>query len=167
MRNHFLFAGLACALSSTQASPQCGLPTGLRIPVETVTTNLGCLGVARTNYNGEERFWVTARALVLANGQPHLLYEFDRAGTLKATYNQPPVMVYGATNTWGIRDLAYDGRYLFGGAENAATGNKVFAFDVAAKVWDGTKDVTLVAPAWTVTRALTYSTALMAVVRPA
>lgn len=138
----------------TAASAQFGLPTGFRVDNQLTSGNNGGLGVARTNIAGQERFWVTSRAASLTTGSPHVLYEYDRAGTLLATYNQP--ILYGTGNTWGMRDLAFDGTHLYGGSENAANGNRVFAFDAVNRVWDPSRDIVLSAPAFAITRALTY-----------
>jgi hypothetical protein len=52
--------------------------------------------------------WVTGRHDV--NG--HQLYVFDLLGNLLAQYPQ------GTTSTWGMRDLAFDGQYLYAGDDN-------------------------------------------------
>ena len=156
MRSYLMFAGVALTFGTANA--QFGAPTGMEIPVETIAANVGCLGVCRTDVNGQERFWVSAREPGSVAGNPHKLYEFDRQGNLLGTYNQPTT--YTTTNTWGIRDMAFDGQYIYGGQENAATLpnlNTVYAFDPVTRAYVPSADIVLQAPAWPVTRALAYN----------
>ena len=156
MRISLMFAGVALTLGTAQA--QFGAPTGMEIPVETIVANNGCLGVCRTEVNGQERFWVSARAPGSIAGNPHLLYEFDRQGNLLGTYNQPTV--YTTTNVWGIRDMAFDGQYIYGGQENTQTlpnPNTVYAFDPVSRTYVHSADIVLIAPAFPTTRALAFN----------
>jgi hypothetical protein len=55
-------------------------------------------------------FWSTCRGLT---SPPHDLNKWDIGGNLIATYDQPAM-----GSSWGIRDLAFDGSYLYGGCED-------------------------------------------------
>ncbi len=55
-------------------------------------------------------FWTTGGN---SGADPNKLYKFDINGTLISTYDQP-----AASTGWGIRDLAWDGTYLYGGNES-------------------------------------------------
>jgi len=74
---------------------------------QTATGETGSLGV---EWDGQY-FWSTCRGLV---SPPHKIFKWDISGNLVATYNQPAQ----ATTAWGIRDLAFDGTYLYGGSED-------------------------------------------------
>jgi len=52
-------------------------------------------------------FWSTCRG---STSPPHDLNKWDIGGNLIATYDQPAM-----GSSWGIRDLAFDGSYLYGG----------------------------------------------------
>jgi uncharacterized repeat protein (TIGR01451 family) len=54
--------------------------------------------------NGE--YWVTG-AGVASNTEPNYLWRLDGSGTVLNQYTQP------TSSTWGWRDLAYDGTYLY------------------------------------------------------
>jgi hypothetical protein len=114
------------------------------------------LGIARDN---SAHYWVTSRRNVSSATNPHMLWELwwdtgKKAWQVKG-YAQPSGV---SKSNWGIRDLAFDGkRFLYGGAENLATGNTVFAFDVIRKQWDPTKNWKVpVVTGLTTTRALAY-----------
>ncbi len=51
-------------------------------------------------------FWLTGGN---SSNDPNKLYKFDAQGNLVATYDQP-----SAATGWGLRDLAWDGQYLYG-----------------------------------------------------
>jgi hypothetical protein len=69
----------------------------------------GETGVLGAEWDGEY-FWTTSRGLV---NPPHKIFVWDIDGNLVQTYNQP-----AQSSAWGIRDLAFDGTYLYGGSEN-------------------------------------------------
>lgn len=73
---------------------------------ETAHAETGSLGA---EWDGQY-FWTSCRGLV---NPPHKLFKWDISGNLIATYNQP-----AQASTWGFRDLAFDGTYLYGGSEN-------------------------------------------------
>ena len=139
------------------ASGQLGRPTGLRIDVQSRTGNAGCVGVCRSvDGAGSVRFWVSARAPQATPGTPHKLYEFDGAGALAATHDQPTT--WGQPSQWGMRDLAFDGTHVYGGEE--ADGNGTFtvhAFNVVTRSWDVGRDVRVNGLPVTVLRALAYN----------
>jgi hypothetical protein len=72
-------------------------------------------------YNGDTRclggdfdgtyYWVSGGN---SGVTPYKLYKHALDGTLIASYDQPSQ----ATTTWGIRDLAFDGTYIYGGSED-------------------------------------------------
>jgi len=74
--------------------------------IQDATGDDGCLGV---EFDGTY-FWVTGRNA--AGGDVHKLHKFDRDGNLIQSYDQ------GTTSTWGWRDLAWDGEYLYASDEN-------------------------------------------------
>jgi hypothetical protein len=115
----------------------------------TVNRILGCARDRDGNY------FVSASG-ILSTGNFHQLYELDKTGKYVKAHNTPAA--YSATSVWGLRDLAYDmaNHVIYGGLENAATGNKVYAFDVATRTFVSSKDWT--APAGsTLVRALAYN----------
>ncbi|MBN1968586.1 MAG: hypothetical protein JXR48_00935 [Candidatus Delongbacteria bacterium] len=69
--------------------------------VDGLAANLG------SEFDGTN-LWITARDD--ANG--HQIVKMDLAGNMIASYPQ------GTTSTWGMRDLAYDGSFLYAGDEN-------------------------------------------------
>ncbi|UCF11720.1 MAG: hypothetical protein JSW06_06625 [Thermoplasmatales archaeon] len=71
-----------------------------------LTGDNGCLGV---EFDGTY-FWVTGRDS--PGGDVHKLHKFDSDGNHVITYEQ------GTTSTWGWRDLAWDGTYLYGSDED-------------------------------------------------
>ncbi len=73
---------------------------------QTAHAETGSLGV---EWDGQY-FWSSCRGLTTP---PHKFFKWDINGTLIATYNQPT-----QSSSWGIRDLAYDGTYIYGGSEN-------------------------------------------------
>jgi hypothetical protein len=73
---------------------------------ETPTGDNGCLGVEFDGTN----FWVTGRDS--PGGDIHKLHKFDSSFNHIITYEQ------GTTSTWGWRDLAWDGEYLYASDEN-------------------------------------------------
>ncbi len=81
-----------------------------------------CLGV---EFDGTY-FWVTGAN---SGSDPNKLYKFDANGNLLETYDQP-----SHATGWGLRDLAWDGQYLYGSASNIisiidpATGQEVGTF---------------------------------------
>lgn len=86
---------------------------------QTSTGDDGCLGM---EFDGTY-FWVTGRNA--AGGDIHKLHKYDRDGNWIASYDQ------GTSSTWGWRDMAWDGTYLYAGDENElaiidpATGLKI------------------------------------------
>ena len=68
-------------------------------------------------------FWLTGGN---SGNDPNKLYKFDAQGNLIATYDQP-----SHATGWGLRDLAWDGQYLYGSASSIisqidpATGQEV------------------------------------------
>ena len=93
----------------TDASPMQPLMQPLMDPgdilfdfdVQTPTGDNQCLGV---EFDGEY-FWVTGGG---AAADPNKLYKFDASGSLIDTFDQP-----GHSTSWGWRDLAFDGTYLY------------------------------------------------------
>ncbi len=82
------------------------LPLGdelYRIDVEATTTSVVVLGVEYVNGH----YWVTTGGLA-SNTEQNYLFELDDTGAVINTFIQPTV------STWGWRDLAYDGTYLYG-----------------------------------------------------
>ena len=69
----------------------------------------GETGVLGAEWDGQY-FWTSSRGLV---SPPHKFFVWDIGGNLIHTYDQP-----AQASTWGIRDLAFDGTYLYGGSEN-------------------------------------------------
>lgn len=74
---------------------------------QTPTGDEGCLGV---EFDGTY-FWVTGR-YPDPGDDVHKLHKFDRDGNLIQSYDQ------GTISTWGWRDLAWDGQYLYASDEN-------------------------------------------------
>ena len=72
------------------------------IDAGTSTGSVVLLGVEYVN--GE--YWVTAAGLA-SNTEPNYLFRLDAAGTVLNQYTQ------ATSSTWGWRDLAYDGTYLY------------------------------------------------------
>ena len=68
-------------------------------------------------------FWITGAN---SGSDPNKLYKFDAQGNLIASYDQP-----SHATGWGLRDLAWDGQYLYGSAStiisqiDPATGQEV------------------------------------------
>src|SRR5688572_24768531 len=157
---HLLTALVSLFLASTAIAqlskplPDPMFPNGgHRIDAQTVVGNNGCLGCAR---DLQGNYWVSARAPGLTG--KHKLYKLGPNGALLNTYDQPSnyaaTAVTGA-GPWGMRDLAYDGRYIYGGEENVCSGFKVYAFDTITNAFDSTRYWT--APASTViVRALVF-----------
>ncbi len=114
------------------------------------------LGVARDTSG---HYWVTSRRNVSNPANPHMLWELWWDSAKKAWqvkgYPQPAGV---SKSTWGLRDLAFDGkRFLYGGAENLVTGNTVYAFDVIQKKWDSSQNWKVpIVTGLTTTRALAY-----------
>jgi hypothetical protein len=85
---------------------------------QTPTGDEACLGV---EFDGTY-FWVSGRHPV---DETHKLHKFDRNGNYLESFDQ------GTTSTWGWRDLAFDGTYLYGSDENVfsqidpATGEQI------------------------------------------
>lgn len=115
----------------------------------------GLLGIARDGIKGH--YWISARRDTTNLINPHKLFELDRNGKFVKAYDQPAATLGSA---WGIRDLAVgiggNGMYIYGGAENSVTGNKVFAFNVITGLWDATADWVAPAAPLTTIRALAY-----------
>jgi hypothetical protein len=88
---------------------------------ETPTGDNQCLGV---EFDGTY-FWVTGGN---ASNDPNKLYKFDTSGNLISTYNQP-----GHSESWGWRDLTFDGTYLY-----ASVDNFVDQIDPATGTYTGT-----------------------------
>jgi hypothetical protein len=86
----------------------------------------------------------------------HKLFKFDATGAYRAQYDQPAATDASQS---GIHDLAYDrnAQVLYGGCEHAASGRKVFAFDLVALRFDPAKEwiVPAAAPG-TAVRALAF-----------
>jgi hypothetical protein len=72
---------------------------------QTPTGDDQCVGV---EFDGSN-FWVTARHGI---DDIHKLYKFDREGNYLTSFNQ------NTSSTWGWRDLAWDGAYLYAADEN-------------------------------------------------
>jgi hypothetical protein len=83
------------------------------------TGDNGCLGI---EFDGIY-FWVTGRDP--DHGNIHKLHKFDSLGTYVSSFNQ------GSVSTWGWRDLAWDGEYLYASDEfelaviDTSTGTKI------------------------------------------
>jgi len=112
--------------TSTHSAQQPILAPGdilIDFDAQTATGETGSLGV---EWDGQY-FWSSCRGLV---NPPHKFFKWDINGNLVATYNQPAQ----ATTAWGIRDLAFDGTYLYGGSEDGfwkidpATGTSTLMF---------------------------------------
>jgi len=73
---------------------------------QTAHGETGSLGV---EWDGQY-FWSTCRGLTTP---PHKIFKWDISGNLLNTYNQPT-----QSSAWGMRDLAFDGTYLYAGSEN-------------------------------------------------
>ncbi|PNX52384.1 MAG: hypothetical protein BV458_09865 [Thermoplasmata archaeon M9B2D] len=73
---------------------------------QTAHGETGSLGV---EWDGQY-FWSTCRGLTTP---PHKIFKWDISGNLLNTYNQPT-----QSSSWGMRDLAFDGTYLYAGSEN-------------------------------------------------
>ena len=59
-------------------------------------------------------YWSTACGSSAGGGvAPYKIYKFTSAGVLAGTYLQPAAITTG----WGMRDMAFDGTYLYAGAE--------------------------------------------------
>ncbi len=165
MRVSILAAALLCGATIAQTNTVLGAP--LNDPLfpggsnkldlqailsaatsQTVNGILGCVRDRDGNY------FVSARSPVLATGNNHKLYELDKTGKYVAQYDTLP---YGTT-VWGLRDLAYDAanHLIYGGCENAASGNKVLCFDVATRKFDPAKAWTAAIGSTTI-RALAYN----------
>jgi hypothetical protein len=123
---------------------QLGLPNGLRVDAQTAAGPLfnGMLGVQVVG----NRYFVSGRRDAAAN--PHKLFEFDAVGALVANYNQPAAT---ATSAWGVRDMAYDGQYIWGGLE----GNVLHAFDPVTNAYVANTITVGAGP--TLIRALAYN----------
>ena len=61
-------------------------------------------GIVGCEFDGTN-LWFTGRD----GSNPNKLHKFDLAGNCLATYDQ------GTTSTWGMRDMAFDGTYLYAG----------------------------------------------------
>jgi hypothetical protein len=87
------------------------------IDIDVQATNLdnGCLGV---EFDGTY-YYVSGRNSAVA---PYKLYKHDQTGALVATYDQPTQ----ATSLWGLRDLAFNAGYIYGGSEDG-----FYQFDIA------------------------------------
>ena len=94
-----------------------------------------CLG---SEFDGTY-FWATGGN---SGADPNKLYKFDIDGNLLETYDQP-----SQATSWGIRDLAFDGTYLYGGCEYG-----LWQIDPA----DGTFTLLFTNPTSSCIRALAY-----------
>ncbi len=81
-------------------------PFEFEYDVQTPTGDTGCLGV---EFDGEF-FWITGRDS--PHNDIHKLHKFDNEGNHIITYEQ------GTSSTWGWRDLAWDGEYLYASDED-------------------------------------------------
>jgi len=133
-------------LLASLASAQLGRPNGLRVDA-TAAAGAAFNGMLGVQVVGN-RYFVSGRRDVASAANPHMLWEFDSAGLLVANYNQPAAT---ASSAWGIRDMAYDGQYIWGGLE----GNVMYAFDPATNAYV-TNTITVGAGP-TVIRALAYN----------
>jgi hypothetical protein len=79
-----------------------------------------CLGV---EFDGTY-FWVSGGN---SGNDPNKLYQFDADGNLVGTFDQP-----SSLTGWGIRDLAWDGQYIYGSGSQL-----VYEWDPAALTWTG------------------------------
>jgi hypothetical protein len=75
------------------------------LDVEGITGDLRCIGVEFDDKN----FWVSGASDFLKA----YLYEISWCGELLGTYPQPPAN----WGSWGWRDLAWDGQYLYAGSD--------------------------------------------------
>lgn len=170
MRSYLLSSALAFGLCAGAAHAQLGkyvnhpnFPGGPthRLDVQAIisasssyTVN-ACLGVEIDNFG---TIWVSARRDTTATTNPHMLYELKWNTTTQkwdVTGYQQPTGTQGSS--WGIRDLAFDGViHLYGGCEFSYTSNKIFAFNVATKKWDSSKDVTVTGSPVGTCRALAF-----------
>ena len=86
------------------------LPLGdelFQINVEASTASVVALGVEYV----DGHYWITTGGIG-SNAEQNYLFELDSDGSLLNTYIQPTV------STWGWRDMAYDGTYLYGSDSN-------------------------------------------------
>ncbi len=160
MRTLALSLTSVAVIASGTATAQIGQKIGANVDVQAIITTgagaayNGCLGVTRDKSGN---YFVSTRRDTTAATNPHMLFEIDKAGKFVKGY---PIANATLNNSWGLRDLAYDqvSDTLYGGAEHAATANKIFAFDVKNRKWDPTKDIPVAASApSTTTRALAYN----------
>ncbi len=79
--------------------------------VEGASGDYQCLGVEFDGTN----FYVTGGNSGGGAGDPNQVHMFDRAGTYVGSFPQDPTY---STSSWGWRDLAWDGAYLYG-SENS------------------------------------------------
>ncbi len=84
-------------------------------------------------------FWLSG-GNSMAN--PNKLYKLDRNGVLEATYDQP------TTSSWGFRDLASDGQYIYGTDDDGT----IYQIDIT----DGSPTGVTIPGPLSVNRALAY-----------
>jgi len=91
---------------SSMATSRDPLTVVIDFDAQTAHTETGVLGA---EWDGQY-LWSSSRGLV---NPTHMFFVWDTAGNLVAQYPQPV-----QSSTWGIRDLAFDGTYLYGGSES-------------------------------------------------
>ncbi|MCA8977861.1 MAG: PKD domain-containing protein [Planctomycetes bacterium] len=133
-------AGTIAAAAGDYPGPAWGASLA-NFDVQATTGDNGLLGCVLV----DDRWYVSG-----ANtGGSHMLYELDRtSGSLIAAYPQPT----STNDPWGMRDLATDGRYVFGGDES----RRIQVFDTATSSFLAPIDVSSVAGPGTTVRALAY-----------
>lgn len=111
----------------------------------------GVVGAAR-DANGH--YWVTVRRSEREDPQfPHMLFELDGRGVVVGSHAQPQET---ASSRYGLRDLAYDGQYLYGGCES----DRIFVFELNRRFFDPARTIPLPAGlTFSTVRALTFDPA--------
>jgi hypothetical protein len=163
--------GVASALLAMTASAQLGqfvnganFPNGpthkldVQALISAATSPIVVDGILGCEIDNFGSIWVTAR---METGQPnHMLYELKWNSTTSQwdvnQYQQPAGV---STSTWGMRDIAYDGRiHIYSGCEFANSNNTIYAFNVVTKKWDSNFDIVLqsVPTGVSTARALAY-----------
>ena len=114
--------------------------------VEVATASVYNLGVEFDGTN----YWVSVGNPTGVSTDRCKFVLMDQAGTFVTRYFQP----VGTWGTWGIRDLAFDGTYMYGG-NDVWNSSYIAQFDLTG-VFTGTLYGPHLDPAMTVTRAVAY-----------
>ncbi|MEZ5966394.1 MAG: hypothetical protein R3F56_21340 [Planctomycetota bacterium] len=114
-----------------------GMPNGVTLDVQAIVaqaTGVSYSGMMGVEVDDAGHFYVSARRATPTG--PHVLLELDAAGAYVATY---PLPAATSASTAGMGDLAYDGRYVYGGMEKTA--GPIYAFDTVTKTFDPAKAI--------------------------